>query len=211
VRIPLIIHLAAAADAAPLLAAVAARRPVRGARGWLLVWCATIAVFNYTSLYLALHGTHNVWLSYIFTPLSTALVLWALSCWQTGEVARLTMRYAIVPVLVLWAVLTAAFENTSTFSHAAEPMAYLVCLAVAAYTLLVRSLQSRGDLLRQDWLWVTAGLALYFGTWSSIVPLSALLAGSAPALLARAYETQAVLEIAAMLAIARGVTCPAAT
>lgn len=210
-RIPFLIYLAAASDGIPLVAAAAVRRPVRGPRGWLLVWCALLAGLDYTSLYLAMHGVHNLWTQYVFTPVSTALVLWALSGWQVGEVARMTMRYAIVPVLVLWAVLAAAFENASTFSRAAEPMAYLVCLVVAAYTLLVRSLHCKGDLLRQDWLWITAGLALYFGTWGAIAPLSALLAGSAPALLARVYQVQAVLGIGAMLAIARGVTCPAAT
>jgi hypothetical protein len=211
VQVPLLVHVAAAADAAPLVAAAALRRPVRGARAWLLAWCGVVATSDGLSLYLALHHTPNMWLAYVFTPLSTALVLWAISCWQARELSRLALRFAIVAVLVAWAVLTAAFENTSTFSRAAEPMANLVCLGAAAYTLVVRSHSASAPLLKQDWFWISAGLALYFATWSAVGPLSALLVASTPQLMPRVYDVQSALEIAAMLAITRGVMCPAAT
>jgi hypothetical protein len=58
---------------------------------------------------------------------------------------------------------------------------------------------------------VSAALALYFGTWSAIGPVSALLVGRAPALLALGYEAGMVLDIAAFAAIAWGMTCPVAT
>jgi hypothetical protein len=210
VPFPPLVYLGTAGDAAPLLVAAISRRPVRGARAWILAWCATALVTGWVSLVLASQGRHNLWLSYLYTPLSTGLVLWALSCWQPGETARLTVRLAIAPVLILWAVLTVAFDSTSTFSRAAEPMVNLVCLGAAAFTLLARSLRARGDLLHQDWLWITAGLALYFGTWSLLIPLSGLLMGAAVPLLRRAYEMQAVFEAVAMLAIARGIACPPA-
>jgi hypothetical protein len=211
VRIPALLYLSALAKAAPLLAAAAARRPARGARAWVLVWSALLLVESGVSLWLALHQVHNIWLSYFFFPVASATALWALSCWQGSDLARLTMRLAIVPFLAVWVVLTLAFENTSSFSRAADPLAYLVGLLAATYTLIGRSRLHTGDLLRQDWVWVSAGMALYLGTYSMIGPLSALLAGSDPMLMDRAYQLEAALSIAAFLAIARGVTCPAAT
>jgi hypothetical protein len=212
VRIPPLLYLGSAAEALPLIAAVAARRPVReaGAGRWLAVWSGVLVAADGLQLVLALRGLHNLWISYVATAAS-ALVLWALSCWQIRDTARLTLRMAVVPFLVVWAVLTVVVEDTSTFSRAAEPMADLICLAAAAYTLLVRSFRSRADVLRQGWFWGSAGLALYFGVWSAMGPLGSLLVHSTPSLLAVTYQVAMLLNIVAFAAVARGVTCPEAT
>lgn len=194
-----------------MAAALVVRRPLVPARAWLLAWCVVQVLTDYLLLWFAVRGVPNLWVTYLLTPVSGALVLWTLSLWQSGELARLTLRLVIVPFVLVWGVLTLALENTSSFSRAADPMANLVCLAAAAYTLLARSRASRGELLRQDWFWASAGLALYFGVSSTISPLGALLVGSDPVLLVRAYEVRGLLQIVAFLAIARGVTCPAAT
>jgi hypothetical protein len=204
-----LLYLGSAAEALPLVAVAAVRRPSGGARRWLAGWSALLAAVDGTQLVLGLKGVHNIWLSYVATA-GSALVLWALSCWQTNDTARLTLRAAVVPFLVVWAVLTLFVEDTSTFSRAAEPMGDLICLAAAAYTLLVRSFRSRGDLLRQGWFWGSAGLALYFGIWSAMGPLGALLVRGAPQLLVLAYQAAMALNIVAFAAIARGVTCRAA-
>jgi hypothetical protein len=211
VRIPILLHLSTLAEAAPLIAAAVVRRPARGARAWVLVWCAVLLAESGISYWLSWNGVHNLWLEYFFTPVTGATVLWALSFWQTSDLARLTMRLAIVPFLPVWAVLTIFFEDTSFFSRAADSVASLVGLSAAAYTLVARSRTATGDLLRQDWFWVSAGMALYLGTFSMIDPLSALLVGSDPVLMVRAYQFEAVLAVVAFLAIARGMTCTTAT
>jgi hypothetical protein len=210
VRIPLVFNLQALSLAAPLVAAAAARGPVPKERGWVLAWSALLLVEGGFDFWFAVHGIHNIWLSYIFSPAAHVLVLWTLSCWQVTDVARLTMRVAIVPLLAVWLLLILAFEDTSSFSRAADSLGYLVGLSAAAYTLIARSRASTGDVLREDWLWVSAGMALYLGTYSMVGPFSALLVRNDPVLLFRAYEFQAVLSIVAFLAIARGMTCPAA-
>lgn len=206
--IPVLIHLAVASTALPMVAGAVTRRPVRGARGWIVSWCVALLASQYVALYLGLHHRSNLWVSLTTTPLSTALVLWAVSCFQVSEIARLTVRLALAAALVAWAVLTLLVEGTSTFSRAAEPMIYLICLSAAAGTLLLRSHASHVSLFDQDWFWCSAGIALYFAAWSALGPLSALLVAGAPELLVRAYEVNAVLQIGAMLAIARGMACP---
>jgi len=203
-----VLVLAVVAEAIPLVAAGVLRRGGRGGRGWVLAWCAVLTAGNVTQLWLGTRGLNNLWVSYVVNPLGTALVLWAMSCWLTKEMPRLTMRLMIVPFLLVWTVLALAFDRASTFSRAEEPLANLVALGAAAYTLVARSRESGADLLRQDWFWVSAGMALYFGTLSTRSPLSALLVSSDPALMIRAYEVAAVICIAALLAITRGVTCP---
>ena len=208
VREPPLLYFAIAAETLPLVAAGVLRRGGRGARGWVLAWCGLLTAGNLTQAWLGGHGINNLWISYVVNPAGGALVLWALSCWLTREMPRLTMRLMIVPFLVVWAVLALAFDRASTFSRAAEPLANLVCLGAAAFTLVARSRTSSADLMRQDWFWVSAGMTLYFGTLATRSPLSALLVSSDPALMVRAYEVAAALCIGAFLAITRGVTCP---
>lgn len=210
-RIPLIVHLGAASQVAPLVAAALVRRPVGGARAWVLGWCAVLVLFDGAGLLLASRDVHNLWLSYLQTPVGGAIVLWALSQWQRGELARLSLRLAVVPFLVLWGVLTLLVEDTSAFSRAADPMASIVGLSAAAFTLLTRSVSATGSLLRSDWFWVSAGMALYFGIASALGPLSALLVGENAGLLDQAYQLKSLLDVVAFLLIARGVTCPTAT
>jgi hypothetical protein len=164
-----------------------------------------------TSLWLGQHNVSNLVVFNLLSPACLAIVLWALSDWQHAELPRLTLRLAIIPFLAVWGVLTFALEGTSSFSRVADPLASLVGLGAAAFTLVARSHSAGVSLARQDWFWVSAGLALYFGTASMLQPMSALLIADAPELLNRANEVKSVLDVVAFLAIARGVTCPAAT
>jgi hypothetical protein len=208
VRIPLLVHLGAAAEAAPLVVAAVAWRPQRGARRWVLAWSGVLVTADAVQLWLAVHGVRNLWVGYVGT-VAGALVLWGLAFWQTGATQRLALRVATALFLVVWVVLTVGVDNTSELSRAGSPMANVVCLVAAAYTLLARSLSSRGDLLDQDWFWVTTGLALYFAIWTAMDLMRALLFGRDFLLMSRLGQVGFALNIVAFLAIARGVACRA--
>ena len=209
-RIPLLIYLGAAAEAAPLAAAAVVRRPQPGARGWVLGWTGVLVCADALQLYLALHGERNLWVGYGVT-VAGALLLWGFAYWQAGETARLTLRMATVLFVMAWVVLTLAFDNVSNLSRAGNPMANTVCLVASVWTLLSRSFRSRGDLLAQDWFWVSAGVALYFALWSAMDLMRALLFGHDMLLMSRLQEVGFAVNIVAFLAIARGVTCRVAT
>jgi hypothetical protein len=209
-RIPLLIYLGAAAEAAPLIAAATVRRPQRGARFWILAWSGVLVLADVLQLYLALRGVRNLWVGYMGT-VAGALVLWALSFWQMGTTERLTLRVATFLFLIVWVLLTLTLDDMSSLSRAGNPMANTVCLLAAAYTLLTRSFRSHAELLRQDWFWVSTGLALYFAIWSAIDLMRVLLFGHNPPLMVQLQEVGFILNLVAFLAIARGVTCPAET
>jgi hypothetical protein len=211
VRIPLVLHLGAASQAVPLVAALVARRRLHPAAAWAVAWCVFLVTVDVTALAIGWRGHQNLFLPYISTPVSTALAMWALSLWQHAELPRLTLRLTIIPFLAVWGVLTFAFEDTSSFSRVAQPLANLVGLGAAAFTLVARSHVAGGLLRHQDWFWVSAGMVLYFGTATMLQPLSSLLIGDSPQLLVRAYDVKSGLDVLAFLAIARGVTCRAAT
>lgn len=207
-RIPALLYVSTLSQGVPLVVAATHRR-ARGPVEWVLAWCALSLVESIVELSLALHGIHNLWVPYVFQPFDCALVLWALSCWQESEVSQLTMRLAIVPVVLVLLILIAFFENTAIFSRVASPLSALVGLFAAASTLITKSHASTADPLAQPWFWISAGMALYFGTHSMLGPLSALLSGDLT-LFVLAYQFLSVLSVLSFLAIAWGVRCPTA-
>lgn len=205
-RVPWLLYLGALSIAIPPLAVLLLRRRPSGAAAWILAWTVLLVAQDALAALLAARGLNNHWLNYVAMPTSCAFVLWALSLWQTRREPRLAMRIAIPIYLAVWTLFVAAFENTRTFSTAADPLANVLGLAAAAYTLVARSLEEAEGLTRQDWFWTCGGLALYFGSASTLGPLATLLGGNL-ALLVRAYELKSVVEVVAFLAIARGITC----
>ena len=198
--------MGAASHALPLLAA-AVRRPSLGPAGkWVLVWCAFLVALSAFTLALALQGVNNHWLRYVVTPVSTALVLWALAWWQLTPLAALTVRLLIPLVVIVWVPIVLIIEDTQTFSLLAEPFAGLVILAAAIYTLAARALREPGSVTSQDWFWVASGVAFYFGAVVALPPTSYWLWEQHPQLVLRAYQVNALVELLAFLAIAWGVT-----
>lgn len=210
-RAPLIIYVATVAQGLPPVVAAGARRRLGGARAGVLVWCLVLLGFDLLQMWLARRWARNLWIAYVCAPLATSLALWVFSCWQTREVSRLTLRFAIVPFLVAWGALLLAVERTSDFSRVSQPMANLVALGAAAFTLLARSHEERASLVRQDWFWISAGMALYFGVTVAIGPLSALLLGGDTRSFIVAYEARAAVQVVAFVLIAVGVACPSET
>jgi hypothetical protein len=195
-------------EAMPLVVLAVRRRRPQGARAWVTAWVAYLLAIDLIGVSLAALGIHNLWISYFLMPVSVGVALWALSLWQSTELWRLTLRIAIVPLLLAWGILTLVVEDTSGFSSAAEPMVKLVTLGAAAFTLLAGSLSRRGDLLRQDWFWISAGMVLYFGSGATLGPVSSLLVSRAPELLTLVYGVWALVGSAAFLLVAKGMACP---
>lgn len=207
---PLLIAIAilgTVAEAVPLVVLVAQRRRPRGARAWVAVWVGFLLLVDLVAIALTATRQPNLWLTTFLMPVSVGLALWTLSWWQVSDVWRLTFRIAIVPLLLVWALLIIVVEDSSSFSSAAEPMVKLVTLAAAVFTLVSGSLARRGDLLRQDWFWISAGMVLYFGVGATLGPVSQLLAQRASQFLQFVVGVWALAASAAFLLIAKGLTC----
>lgn len=164
---------------------------------------ATIAQFV-----IASSGRSNLWLSYVTLPAETMMVLWTFSLWQLTASARRAFRLAIPLTLVLQVVLVLSVENVNGFSAVSIPLFGVLCLGAVLYTLVTRAVDETESLLRQDWLWISIGFALYFGGLATITPLSSLLIGEHLNLVRRAWELFAVIGLVSYIAIALGMLCP---
>ena len=188
----------------------AAMRPGRttGGRRWVVIWCGLYVVQNAIAIPLALARHNNHWTTYAFVPLQGAAILWALSLWQTRQMARLTIRATIPGFLAAWLLLVLLVEDTSNFSSIAEPVYSLLSLSAALYTLVSRSADATESLLGEDWFWICAGLSLHFGALVFLTPLGAALVRTNPDMILRALYVRAMVNVLAFVLITYGLLCP---
>jgi hypothetical protein len=208
-RPTLIEHAAAASQLLPPVLGVAAGRLATPARRWAALWCLLQAVGDGVSLLVAQLGHHNLWVNHLSEPLTGAIALWALSCWQRSGTGRLTLRIAIPLFVLVSAGLTLGVDNPTAYSLISAPFHALVLFLAALWTFMMRSLTERGRLLRQDWFWVLSGLMLIAGTATALQPVAGYLVGvGREDLVLSELHLKALVDVIGYAAITVGVLCP---
>jgi hypothetical protein len=208
-KAPDILYVGFVAQAVPLATAFVRRTQMSPARFWVFVWLVLWALMNVTGYIIARLHYNNHFVSYIFTPLQGAAILWALSLWQIRPVARTTIRIIIPIFVVAWAAATLLGERITGFSTVAEPVYSILALCTALYTLVSRSNEAYEPVTGQDWFWICGGLALYFGALTVLLPLAAATMYSRPDIINRLYVADTFVNILACLCIANGFLCSA--
>jgi hypothetical protein len=179
------------------------------ARWWVAVWAVAYVISDFAQLLLALTSGQNLWFLTISQPVQDGLLLWALSLWQNRPVMRLTFRVAIpIHVLVTLGFAIAAGEQ-ETFKTFASPFRSLVILSAAAYTIVSRSAEETDRIWMRDWLWTSLGVALYYGVYVIVEPVSGwLLAQGRSETVVNLYVVKAIFDVLAFLLIWKGMRCP---
>lgn len=201
-------HAAWLAQILPPVVGAIGGRVTTPPRRWIVLWCALVFLNGAISLVLALRQINNLWVGYVFMPVTGAAALWALSCWHDPGTGRLTLRVA-VPIFVTVSVVLTLFEDAHTFSLVAAPFHGLVLLIAGIWTFIRRGLAETLPLAGRDWFWTLAGFMLYAGTTTAQEPVSwYLLAIDRVDLLALVIQAKAGSDILAFAAITWGLLCP---
>ncbi|MDH5235083.1 MAG: hypothetical protein OEW77_08980 [Gemmatimonadota bacterium] len=206
-KIPLIVWIAAWGQLVPLAAALARPRVLREARLGVAVWLFLMILMDAVSWTwsIGLGRGNNHWVSFAFVPFQGVAVLWAIALWQVRPLLRLTLRLCVPLLLIWWAVDIALLEPTDTFSGIGSPVNNILILAASMLTLATRARDTDAPLLRQDWLWILAGLAIFFATNASVtIVQGASIASGDYALAIRAGNLKAALDICAYLLLTGG-------
>jgi hypothetical protein len=202
-------HAAALSQLLPPVVGVAGGRVAAPPRRWVVVWCLLLVTSDALSLALGMQRINNLWVGYLFMPLTGAVALWALSHWHAPGTGWLALRLAIPLFVAVSAALTLRVEDPQTFSLVAAPFRGLVLLLATIWTFIHRSLAETVPMVRRDWFWTVAGLMLYAGTTTAMEPVAwYLLSAERVDLLHLAINAKAASDILAFVAITWGVLCP---
>jgi hypothetical protein len=202
-------HAAAWSQLLPPVVGVAGGRLTLPARRWTVIWCLLLVASDAMSLSLGSHGANNLWVAYVFTPITGSVMLWTLSLWHRRPLARLALRLTIPVFAVVSIALAFWIESPGSFSVFAEPFHGTIVLLAATWTFLSRSLGASESLPRSDWFWVIIGVMLYAGTSTAIDPVSKYLWGlGREDLLSAVINLKAGVDVLAFAAIAGGMLCP---
>lgn len=191
-----------------MLAGLLAARRLTPARRIVVFVSLLSVVVTILQLVIAQSRRSNLWLSYITLPLEVALVVWALAYWQPTRALRRRFYWGIAAVFAAQ-VLLLPLEDLTGFSKFSGPVLGLMGLGASLFTLVPNAIDETEALWRQDWFWVTAGFALYFGSLATIMPLANLLVGDRSDLVLRAWQLFTVAGITANTMVAIGMVCPA--
>lgn len=207
-HIPLVLHVATAAQALPILAAARYGPRLPPARRWLALWCLLLLASDVAQLWFVNGSTSNLWLQYIAVPTQNAAMLWVLSLWQPDPVSRLAFRVAIpLDVVALLALIPAA-ASAAVFNQFTWPFQALVLLTGSLYTLVRRSISEPDRVTSRDWFWVTLGTSLFFAFRMALPPFVEVMLPANRELTKLAYVVSAWADILAYILIARGMLCP---
>ncbi|MFN2317850.1 MAG: hypothetical protein ABR602_14370, partial [Gemmatimonadales bacterium] len=175
---------------------------------WVLAACLLSLFGDAAGLLTAIRGVNNQWLSYLVTPLLGATMLGALAEWQPTEAERTGVRTTAVLLLVTSLVLALVVEDRGNFSRFALPLAALLVLAGAVYTLVRRGASGeRSELVRQDWFWVGAGFAVYGMVTAAYFPLLAVLTPIDVTFVGAVLQFKAIMVLLAFGLVGWGVAC----
>jgi hypothetical protein len=160
---------------------------------------------------LATAGTHNLWLIHVFVPVQGTMFLWTLALWQTRERARITILMAIPIFLAAWLGLTLTVESLEGLPRYVKIIEGLLVIAVAAYTLVTRSLHITGPVTSHSWFWISAAMVMYLSFGAILSPVSSLLLPHAPERVGIMFRVNAIFLIICNLMFARAMmAAPAA-
>jgi hypothetical protein len=111
-------------------------------------------------------------------------------------------------MLLFWLPPLFGWEPLQDFSIAVDSVQAVMCVAVAAYTLVRRFLEADRPGVAHDWFWISAGVMLYFATYALINPLSNYLMKHSPSTAGAVFLVRAGVQFVANVLYYIGIRCP---
>ncbi len=151
---------------------------------------------------------HNLWLPLVVVPIETALIVRAFAAWQVDPRMRLVLRLGSPLMLLFWLPPLIGWEPMDDFSIAIDSLQGILCVAIAAYTVVRRFLETEGSSADHDWFWMSAGIMLYFATYALISPLSNYLMKYSPPTAFAVFAVRGGVQVLANVFYYHGMRCP---
>lgn len=180
------------------------RRLDRGGR-WLVAAVAVSAAFIPFSLRLVFAGRSNRLLNEASLLSETVLIIAAFAWWQPTEHRRRVVWGILGGFVVAWLAAQWIQGRSAEFSYVSVPIAGLVKVGAAGYTLVGRVQSTEGRWTDHLWFWATSGVMVIYGTGVILDPLWAQVFGVRDDLGLAAFVVNTVGNVLGYLMIAWGI------
>jgi len=151
---------------------------------------------------------NNLWIGHLAVPLQTVLIVLAFSAWQVDERLGRWLRRAAPVALVFWIPPALGWESARDFSVASISIQAIICLVLAAFTVVRRSFDDHLLVRNQSWFWIGVGVMLYFATFALLGPASHYLIKLSPTTTIALFSARAVFQVIANVLYYQGMRCP---
>lgn len=192
----------------PSIAVFLAWSRTTDARKAIAMWCLAFFVSDLVQLQVTLMYGENWWIFIYIEPFEDALLLWALSYWQTRPLTRITLRIATPLFIASYVTLAIAAGEQDTFKTFSGPFRALIIMGWTAFTLITNLARSPERPWSRDWLWTTLGILLYFGLLVATDPIVAAMPRDQIENMKRVYDVRAIGDVFAFILMWRGMRCP---
>ncbi|MGH2566693.1 MAG: hypothetical protein ACRDGA_00010 [Bacteroidota bacterium] len=143
-----------------------------------------------------------------YTPLQLSLLAWMFSYWHDSPFSQRMVLLSIPVFFSFWVIALLFFENLYQFGNFTNPLASLLLLTIASFTLLRLHLEKANVLLRHPGFWVSSGAVIYFSTMIFLQLLSNLLLTESVDLLRAIWSpVQAIASVISNLLFAFSFLC----
>ncbi len=142
----------------------------RGGR-WLVGAVITSAVFIPFSLAMMFSGRSNRLLNEVALLAETTLMLIAFGWWQPTPPRRRVIWWTLAGFLASWLAAQAIQGRTADFSFVSIPVAGLVKVGAAGFTLVGLIQSTAGRWTDHLWFWASLGVMVIYGTEVILDPL----------------------------------------
>ncbi len=186
-----------------VIGAVRWRRLDQGGR-WLVAAVAVSAAFVPFSLWLVFAGRSNRLLNEGSMFFETVLLIVALASWQPSPSRRRVVWWIAAVFAGAWVAAQWIQGWGAEFSYLSFPVAGLVKVGAAGYTLLGGVQSTDGRWTDHLWFWATSGIMVIYGTEVILAPLWAQVFGVRNDLALAAFAVNTVGNVSGYLLIARG-------
>ena len=87
--IPVLLHVASASQALPIVvAALVGGRQLQAPHRRLAIWCCLLVILDVVDLFIGARMGNNRWTGYLTLPVEVGMTLWILSSWQSPRWER---------------------------------------------------------------------------------------------------------------------------
>jgi len=124
-----------------------------------------------TSFTIGRFGKTNIWVPHLGVPVETMIIVFAFAAWQVDQATRVFLQRVAPAMLLFWVPPLVGWVPLNANSVGTEWVQAIICVAIAAYTLVRRFFEDSGPAVEHAWFWIGAGVMLYYATFALITPL----------------------------------------